>query len=128
MAGPAVSRSEAERALAQEIQWLRLPVPDREFRFAPPRRWRFDFAWPAHMLAVEVEGGGFVGGRHGRGQGMAADAEKYNEAALLGWLVLRVTPHQITSGMAIGWVERGLALTALTHGGGNGTAVRVTGG
>jgi hypothetical protein len=34
-----------------------LPVPIREHRFAPPRRWRFDYAWPAHRLALEIEGG-----------------------------------------------------------------------
>jgi hypothetical protein len=46
-----------------------LPAPVREHRFAPPRRWRFEYAWPAHRLALEVEGGTWTGGRHVRGRG-----------------------------------------------------------
>jgi very-short-patch-repair endonuclease len=100
--------SEAEAALAQEIRWLGLPPPVTEFRFAPPRRWRFDFAWPDHQLAVEVEGGAFIGGRHTRGLAFQHDCEKYNEAVMAGWRVLRVTPAQITSGEAIAWIEQAL--------------------
>lgn len=29
----------------------------REYRFAPKRLWRFDFAWPELALALEIEGG-----------------------------------------------------------------------
>lgn len=94
----------AENALAQELKWLNYPEPTREHRFAAPRRWRFDFAWPERMVAVEVEGGTYVRGRHSRGAGFAADCEKYNTAVLLGWRVLRVTPDQITSGQAIFWI------------------------
>ena len=84
------------------------PQPVREYRFAPPRRWRFDLAWPAHRVAVEVEGGSFVGGRHSRGAGFERDAEKYNEAALEAWLVLRVTPRMVDDGRALRLVERAL--------------------
>lgn len=100
--------NEAERALAQEIRWLKLPLPEQEFVFAYPRRWRFDFAWPEYLLAVEVEGGSYIGGRHSQGAGFHRDCEKYNEALLQGWRVLRVTPAHITSGEAIHWVERAL--------------------
>ena len=30
----------------------------------PTRRWRFDFAWPDPMVAVEIEGGLYQSGRH----------------------------------------------------------------
>ena len=80
----------------------------REYRFHPSRRWRFDFAWPAHMLAVEVEGGVWVQGRHNRGAGFLADMEKYNEAAILGWRVLRVAGKHIRSDEAMAWLERAL--------------------
>lgn len=105
-----MSSSEAEARLLQEIRWLKLPEPESEYHFARPRKWRFDLCWPERHLAVEVEGGGFIGGRHSQGVGLAKDTEKYNEALLLGWRVLRVTPAQITSGEAIHWVTRGLRL------------------
>jgi hypothetical protein len=76
-----------------------------EYRFAPPRRWRFDVAWPGRKLAVEIEGGGFIGGRHSRGTGMEDDCEKYAEAMALGWRVLRVTPRQIENGRAFEWLR-----------------------
>lgn len=80
----------------------------REHRFHPTRRWRFDFAWPDRMLAVECEGGIWRGGRHTRGKGFEDDCVKYNEALLLGWNVLRVTSQQVKTGEAILWIERAL--------------------
>lgn len=79
---------------------------EREHAFHPARKWRFDFAWPRERVALEVDGGVFTGGRHTRGAGFEADAEKLNEAALLGWSVLRVTTNHVGSGMALHWVER----------------------
>lgn len=78
----------------------------------PARRWRFDFAWPAHMLAVEVDGGTYSGGRHTRGAGYERDCEKANEAVLRGWRVLRVTTQQVDSGEALAWIERALEVKA----------------
>ena len=72
-----------------------LPEPEPEYRFAHPRRWRFDFAWPAHLIALEVEGGVWTNGRHTRGSGFVGDMAKYNHAAILGWKVLRVTPSEL---------------------------------
>src|SRR5688572_23096660 len=81
----------------------------REVRFHPTRRWRFDIAWPEKKVAVEVDGGSWIGGRHTTGSGFEKDCEKLSEAAALGWRVLRVTPRQIESGQALGWLERALA-------------------
>ena len=80
----------------------------REWRFHPERRWRFDFAWPANdpLVAVEVEGGLFVAGRHSRGAGARADMEKYNAAATQAWYVLRVSGDHIKSGQALRWSEQ----------------------
>lgn len=74
---------------------------EREFRFAPPRRWRFDFAWPDKKIAIELEGGVYSSGRHVRAQGFENDCLKYNEAVLRGWRVLRFAGRQITNGAAI---------------------------
>lgn len=84
---------------------------ETEHRFHPKRRWRFDFAWPSRMVALEVEGGTYAGGRHTRGAGYAADIEKYNEAALCGWRVLRADAKQVADGRALNWAAR-----ALEHG------------
>jgi hypothetical protein len=97
-----------EDALVFGIKAIGLPYPEREFRFAPPRRWRFDLAWPQRKLSVEVEGGTWVQGRHTRGAGMRGDCEKYNAAVLDGWRVLRFTSDMIRDGSALGIVERAL--------------------
>lgn len=89
--------SKGEEQLLQQIRALGLLEPVREHRFHTERRWRFDFAWPAHMLACEIEGWG----RHQRFKGYAADCEKYSAAAVLGWKVLRFTTAQVRSGQAI---------------------------
>jgi len=81
-----------------------LPEPTPEHRFAPPRRWRIDFAWPDEKLAVEIDGGLFTGGRHARGVGMVADMEKSNALTLGGWSLLRFTPSQVNNGEAIRWI------------------------
>jgi len=95
--------------LAQQVRYAGLPMSVREHKFHATRKWRFDLCWPGYWLAVEVDGGGFMSGRHSRGTGMEKDAEKFAEAAIAGWTVLRVTPRQVTSGTALGWIERWFA-------------------
>lgn len=65
-----------------------LPSPQREYKFHPDRKWRFDFAWPLQKVAVEIQGGSFISGKHSRGTQQHKDYEKYNNAALLGWRIL----------------------------------------
>lgn len=67
----------------------------REFRFHTTRRWRFDYAVPSLRIALEVEGGVWHGGRHTSPQGFIGDMEKYNAAAMLGWVVVRTTPEAL---------------------------------
>lgn len=81
-----------------------MPVLIRELEFAKEsmgRKWRFDFAFEDSKTAVEIEGGGFAGGRHTRGQGFAQDMEKYNAAIMLGWAVLRYNRKQALTRAAI---------------------------
>lgn len=100
--------SDPVRALTTILAWSGLPAPVAEHRFAPPRRWRFDLAWPERRLAVEVDGGTWIGGRHVTGAGYERDAEKHNAAVLAGWRVLRVTPAMITDGRALAFIEAAL--------------------
>ncbi len=85
-----------------------LPLPVEEYAFHLTRKWRFDLAWPDMRIAVEIEGGAWTQGRHTRGKGYIADMEKYNEAALLGWLVLRFTPEQMENDYALNYIREAI--------------------
>jgi hypothetical protein len=78
----------------------------KEFPFHAERKWRFDWAWPTKRIALEIEGGVWTSGRHTRGKGFEADCEKYAEAAILGWTVIRVTPKMIANGTAASYIRR----------------------
>ena len=82
---------------------------EAEHRFAPPRFWRFDFAVVSHRVALELEGGVWVGGRHTRGSGFVADLEKYSVAASLGWLIVRVQPDAVLAPQTITWLKAAMA-------------------
>lgn len=69
----------------------------REYRFHPTHRWRFDYAIPQWHIALEVEGGVWTRGRHVSPKGFLADMEKYNNATLMGWKLLRTTPDVLLS-------------------------------
>ena len=116
-------KSEIEERLARDIRADKLPKPEREYRFAmhhvgagPNIRarllkaglkdWRFDFAYPDIMLAIECEGGIFSGGRHTRGKGYEEDLKKYNAAMLLGWDVCRFSGGMVKSGNAVDFIKR----------------------
>lgn len=89
---------------------LGFPAPATEYRFHPTRRWRFDYAWPDLMVALEIEGGVYQAGRHTRGNGYTEDCRKYSEAAVLGWCVVRATTGMMKDGSGHTLVERALAL------------------
>ena len=74
-----------------------IELPDFEVKFHPTRKWRFDYCWQSKMIALEVEGGVFSGGRHTRGLGFMNDIEKYNNASLLGYRLIRTTPTELRS-------------------------------
>lgn len=91
--------SDAEEALARQLDTAGIDYV-RELVFAKPRRFRFDFAL-AHRIAIEVEGGGWSGGRHTRGTGFKSDLQKYELAVRSGWTVYRCDPAMVTSGAAM---------------------------
>ena len=65
-----------------------LPKPDGK-----GRPWRFDIAWPALCVCVEVDGGRWLpgGGRHSSD----GDYRKRNAAMLAGWSMLAFTTSQL---------------------------------
>lgn len=88
------------------------PTSEHEFML-PERKWRFDWAWLPERVALEREGGDFrrvtcecgrtrtvFVSRHHSRDGLEADAEKYGEAAIRGWIVIRATPGMLQSGLA----------------------------
>ena len=99
-----------------------IDTPSPEFKFHPTRRWRFDRAWEYHRVAVEIEGGVYgkkircqacgtlvrgvkkdgsfgraitIAGGHRGFERFMSDKEKYNEAATLGWSILRFVREDI---------------------------------
>ncbi|MDX9896341.1 MAG: hypothetical protein RBS34_12885 [Desulfofustis sp.] len=89
-----------------QVRALGLPQPEKEYRFHPQRKYRFDLAWPGYRLAVEVDGGAYTGGRHTRGPGFRKDCEKLNEAILLGWRVMRAETNMVKDGTLFAQLER----------------------
>lgn len=70
----------------------------REHVFHEQRKWRFDFAWPAHRVAVEIDGGTARIGksRHTSPDGFQNDVDKCNTAIEQGgWFVLRFTSQDL---------------------------------
>jgi hypothetical protein len=72
-------------------------------RFHPTRRWRIDLTvhqdgWPP--VAVEIQGGIWTGGKHGRGSGLMKDFEKQAALAAAGYRFVPVTPQDCRTGTA----------------------------
>lgn len=101
-------RSSLEAAVLSLIRRARFPEPIQEFKFHPTRKWRFDFAWPDWFVACEAEGGIWRGGRHQTARGYTADCEKYSEAAILGWTVVRVTSLTLKENKVSSLIRRAL--------------------
>lgn len=71
--------------LAQKIKYV------KEHRFHKVRKFRFDYAVPEKMLAIEYEGLMSAKSRHTTISGFSKDTTKYNLAQNEGWTVLRYT-------------------------------------
>ncbi|TZF84529.1 hypothetical protein FW774_05945 [Pedobacter sp. BS3] len=83
------------RLVEQELGIILVP----EYEFHPERHWRFDYADPDRKIAIEQEGGIWRkgGGAHSRPKNILRDMDKYTQAALLGWKVIRRTPNQLAT-------------------------------
>jgi hypothetical protein len=100
--------SELEQEFLYHVKALSIPIPQEQFRVLPDRKFRWDFAWPEHKLAVEIQGGTWSGGAHSRGWGIERDCEKHNLAVLAGWRTLLFTGSMVHSGVAATMLEKAL--------------------
>jgi hypothetical protein len=81
-----------------ELLWRSLGGGElkKEHKFAVGRRFRFDY-YHIDGVAIELEGGVWVRGRHTRPSGFLNDMEKYNLASSMGILVFRIPSHDISA-------------------------------
>jgi very-short-patch-repair endonuclease len=86
--------------------WPGCPPFEKEYRFDETRKFRFDYAWPAFRVAVEIEGAIWsrYRGGHGHPSGILRDMEKGNLAALNGWHVFRFTTDEFKNGYALNFM------------------------
>ena len=98
--------SPLEDLFAMQLDAAGLTGYVREFRAIPGRKFRFDFAWKQQRLLVEINGGTYNGGSHGRGVGINRDYEKNNLAVINNWRVLSFDTKQVKSGEALEVVEQ----------------------
>jgi hypothetical protein len=100
--------NDAELLFLFQVKATGLPFPICQHRFAQciGREWRFDFAWPAHKIALEVQGGIWIKGAHADPKAILRNMEKQNYAALLGWRQFQFSPDQVKSGGAIKWMQQ----------------------
>ena len=92
--------SEPEAALINRLRLAGAPKPHTQQQLIQGRKYRFDLAWPAYKVAVEVQGAVYAQGRHVRGAGYETDCEKSALAQIEGWIVVYATPGMVKTGMA----------------------------
>lgn len=90
-------KQKAKQTIILPAIWVHygIPKPIPEYQFLIERQFRIDYAWPLHLVAMEIEGGIYTNGRHVRPKGFKQDMFKYNVLAELGWLLLRYEPKKI---------------------------------
>ena len=98
-------QNEAEESFYLACRAFKHPIPKREFMFHHERKFRLDFAWPDHLVAMEVEGGIYKGGRHTSITGFEGDCIKYALLAQAGWRLYRFTTGQVKKGIALMFME-----------------------
>jgi very-short-patch-repair endonuclease len=86
---PALTRSEAERMLLRLLRRANLPPPRTN---QPLHGYEVDFLWPEQKVVLEFDGHAFHAARPKRER----DSRRDQELILRGYVVLRVTWHQLT--------------------------------
>jgi hypothetical protein len=127
-AGPAVRLPTAEDLLALHLEELDLHF-ERQYQYAPPRKFRADFAvWrtapigtftaagsnggtvdgPHRLFLIEVTGGIYSKQAHGSVSGVLKDNERLWHAFVNGWHMVRFTPQQVERGEAKAMIAKWL--------------------
>jgi very-short-patch-repair endonuclease len=97
---PARIDSDIEAKFALHCGAENFPRWERNYRFLPDRKLEIDFAWPALLLGIEIQGA-----VHRITEHFHRDAEKMALALLAGWTILPVTGRHVRSGQAIAWAK-----------------------
>lgn len=98
--------SDLEDTFAFQLDAYGLTGYVREYQAIPGRKFRFDFCFKPERLLIEINGGTFNGGAHGRGVGIHRDYEKGNLAVQHKWRVLQFDTKQVKSGEALKVTEQ----------------------
>ena len=80
----------------------------REQHILPGRRFRFDFAWYAEKVALEIHGVYGNKSRHRTSTGFQRDRVKMNLAQIAGWIVIEAGTDHVKSGEFLEWLEAAL--------------------
>lgn len=89
---------------------------EKKFQFKSTKHWRFDFYLIEHRILVEISGGPWSGGRGGKLKDKAWSMDRYDDAAEMGYTVVRLEsasrykmdefgPLQIESNHASRWLK-----------------------
>ncbi len=84
--------SDLEQTLHTILTHHKFPTFFQQYIFHATRKWRFDFAFLTHKVAIEVQG---YGPGHTSLPGMTNDYEKHNAAVLCGWIIIYVMNHDL---------------------------------
>jgi hypothetical protein len=91
-----IGQTPLDRELRELLDTLPLPTADREVwvRGGTGARYRFDRAWHPFKLAAEADGRN----AHARSTALESDRFRDNDLAAEGWLTMRFTRPQLTTG------------------------------
>ena len=100
--------SDLEEVFSFQMHAVGLEGFVREYAAIPGRRFRFDFAFVPERVLIEIQGGTWNRGAHGRGAGIQRDYEKGNLAVQHGWRVLSFDGKSVKSGEAVETIRKAL--------------------
>lgn len=106
---------EAEEEFEHALGMLGIKY-EKTFQFKSTKHWRFDFHLIEHRILVEISGGPWSGGRGGKLEKKAWSLDRYDDAAEMGYTVVRIEsanrykidevgPLQIESNFSSQWLK-----------------------